>query len=253
MDPIRRAVFYIVNGADNGRFIRECACSAETVKRVLNLPVIVYTTEAADINRVPCPWFDEVRQLPPMRGPFWYLDSTRYWVQAMRELAEYDQLLYLDVDCFVAWPCMNLFDVLEKHDYALGHSASRDAVESALNVPESFCCPQIGVNVFWNREPMWTFFDDWLALYEEHYARYDENDEMPMRDALWENKAGIRYCTLAPEWCARFDFGGWYKGWVRILHGRHKGISIDREPLGPVAEAINAHCRMRLWSHELIE
>jgi len=245
-----RAAFWIVGENDQGRYIVEAANSAESVKRVLGLPTFLFTDHPKPPKGLP---FDEIHHLPEQQGPFWYLDQVRYFNRAVAMLADYDELLYLDVDTYVAWPCLNLFDVLRQFDFAAGQSASRDAVESALDVPESFCTPQVGVNPFRNTERVRQFLADWLRMYETHAARYDNNDEAALRDTLWLNEAGIRFCTLAPEFALRFDFGCWVKGWVRILHGRVAGISSNREPLGPVASAINENCRMRLWSHGLIE
>ena len=245
-----RAAFWIVGENDQGRYIVEAANSAESVKRVLGLPTFLFTDHPKPPKGLP---FDAIHHLPEQQGPFWYLDQVRYFNRAVAVLADFEELLYLDVDTYVAWPCLNLFDVLRQFDFAAGQSASRDAVESALDVPESFCTPQVGVNPFRNTERVRQFLADWLAMYEAHVARYDNNDEAALRDTLWLNEAGIRFCTLAPEFALRFDFGCWVKGWARILHGRVAGISSNREPLGPVAEAINSTGRMRLWNHGLIE
>lgn len=245
-----RAVFYIASQDDGGRYLAEAAYSAGSVKRVLALPVHVFSDHPKDLEG---PHFDVVHHLSAKRGPFWYLDQVRYFNIAVNTLTQYDELLYLDVDTYVAWPCMNIFDVLRQFDFAAGQSASRDAIESALDVPESFCAPQVGVNVFRNTPLVRRFIADWLAMYEAHYAIYDNNDEAALRDTLWLNEAGIRWCTLAPEFALRFDFGCWVKGWVRILHGRIGGISSNREPLEPVGTAINEHCRMRVWLHRLIQ
>jgi hypothetical protein len=247
---MKRAVFYIASKEDQGRYLAEAAYSAASVKKVLGLPIVLFT----DNPRPPMDQnFDDVRKLPDQRGPFWYLDQVRYFNIAVNALTDYEELLYLDVDTYVAWPCLNIFDVLRQFDMAGGQSASRDAIESALDVPESFCTPQVGVNPLRNTERVRRFIGDWLAMYEAHYARYDNNDEAALRDTLWLNEAGIRWCTLAPEFALRFDFGCWVKGWVRILHGRVGGISSNREPLEPVGIAINEHCRMRVWNHRLLQ
>lgn len=246
-----RAAFWIVGENDQGRYVVEAANSAESVKRVLGLPTFLFTDHPKPPRGLP---FDEIHHLSAQQGPFWYLDQVRYFNQAVAELGEFDELLYLDVDTYAAHPTAALiFDVLQRFDFAAGQSASRDVLWSAFGAPESFCAPQIGVNPFRNTNLMRRFFAYWLALYEEYQARYDNDDEAVLRDALWMNEPGIRWCTLAPEFALRFDFGCWVKGWVRILHGRVGGISSNREPLGPVAEAINAHCRMRMWKGKLLE
>jgi hypothetical protein len=87
-------------------------------------------------------------------------------------------------------------------------------------------------------------------LYEKHWRIYDNNDEAPMRDALY-TYPDLRHAPLAPEYGLRFDFGAWVNGRVRILHGREGGISIDRKPLDVTAAEINSDTRMRHWHHGL--
>lgn len=245
-----RAIFYICSETDGMRYIREAACSARSVKRHLGLPCFLFL-EGSSMPKNDIAAFDNVYTLPGQRGPFWYLDNARYFVQAAAKLLDYQQLLYLDVDTLVCCPCMDIFQPLDRFDMLFGLSAQRDAIESALGVPASFTTRQIGVNPFRNTPQVRAFLAHWLALYEEHWRVYDNNDEAPMRDALYSFD-GIQVGLLPPEYCLRFDFGAWVVGMVRILHGRRGGVSIDREPLERVAEEINSTTRMRIWNHGLL-
>lgn len=245
---IRRAVFYICNDGDGGRFVREAICSARSAQHYLRLPCFLFL--AGNVNEDTSA-FDRVYSLPAQRGPFWYLDSTRYFNQAVAELSDYHQLLYLDVDTHVCCPCSEMFILLQNFDMAIGLSASRDAIESALGTPASFSTRQIGVNLFRNDEWVRAFLAYWLELYERHWRIYDNNDEAPMRDALYTDK-NLHWVGLPPEYCLRFDFGAWVVGKVRILHGRRGGISTDRASLAEVADEINSHTGMRIWNHGLL-
>lgn len=244
-----RAVFYIVSGDDGGRYVREAQRSAKSVKEHLKLPVHIFlsgeTKDSLDV-------FDVVHKLPKRTAKFWYLDSTRFFIQAVYELKEYDQLLYLDVDTYICCPCLDLFRVLDQYDLAMGQSPQRDAIASVVGAPPAFTTMSIGVNVFRNTERIRVFLADWLSRYEAHADFYDDNDQAPLRDALYEN-AGIRWLTLPPEYNLRFDFGAWVVGQVRILHGRIGGISTDRVDPQTVCDEINQHRRMRLWNHRLLK
>jgi hypothetical protein len=142
--------------------------------------------------------------------------------------------------------------VLDNYDLAVGHSASRDATDSALGTPASFPTFQVGVMLFNNNPTVRALFADWLDYYERYWRIYENNDEAALRDALWACRgSGVRWMCLAPEYCLRFDFGAWVNGRVRILHGRVGGISTDRVPLDAVAAEINSDTRMRHWHHGL--
>jgi hypothetical protein len=199
----KRAVFYIVSGDDNGRYVREAQRSVGSVKKHLGLPCHLFltgqTNEQTDM-------FDVVHTLPPRATRFWYLDSTRYFVQAVKQLVDYEQLLYLDVDTYICWPCLDLFDVLDEFDLAIAQSPQRDAIASTIGTPSAFSTLSIGVNVFRNTHRMRAFLDCWLARYEQHADLYDENDQSALRDELYENK-NLRWLTLPPEYGLRFDLG----------------------------------------------
>jgi len=244
-----RAAFYIVSNDDDGRYVREAQRSAGSVKRHLKLPTHLFlsgrTNESTGV-------FDHVHALPARRAKFWYLDSTRFFVQAVKELADYDQLLYLDVDTYICCPCLDLFQVLDQFDIAMGQSPQRDAIASIVGAPPAFTTMSIGVNAFRNTQRVRSFLDDWLERYEKHADFYDDNDQAPLRDALYEN-AMVRWLTLPPEYNLRFDFGAWIVGQVRILHGRVGGISTDRVDPQAICDEINSHRKMRIWNHGLVK
>lgn len=244
-----RAVFYIVSSDDDGRYIREAKRSAESVAQHLKLSTHLFLSgeTGEDLSA-----FGHVYPLPKRSAKFWYLDSTRFFVQAVQELSDYDQLLYLDVDTYICCPCLDLFQVLDQFDLAMGQSPQRDAIASATGTPSAFTTMSIGVIAFRNTSRTRLFFNDWLERYERNVDRYDDNDQAPLRDTLYRN-ATIRWLTLPPEYNLRFDFGAWVVGQVRILHGRVGGISTDRVNPQAVCDEINKHRRMRIWNHGLVK
>lgn len=244
-----RAVFYIVSNDDDSRYVREAKRSAGSVKERLRLPIHLFLSGDTKENLSD---FDYVHRLPKRSAKFWYLDSTRFFVQAVQELRGYDQLLYLDVDTYICCPCLDLFQVLDQFDLAMGQSPQRDAIASAIGTPPAFTTMSIGVIAFRNNERVRLFLDDWLDRYEKNADRYDDNDQASLRDALYEN-AMIRWLTLPPEYNLRFDFGAWVVGQVRILHGRIGGVSTDRVDPQAVCDEINRHRKMRVWSHGLLK
>lgn len=244
--PPRRAAFYIASSRVG--YCQEADRSAGSVVENMGIDTVLFLTE--DVEFEPQN-IGEVHRLPPRSHEFWYLDSTRYFNMALRELAEYDQLLYMDTDTYVCCPqARDIFLLLDRFDLAIGHSPQRDAIDTATGTPASFSTMSIGVNAFRNNDLMRAFFAEWLERYERHAALYDDNDQAPLRDTLYENRLGIRWVTLAPEFTLRFDFGAWVVGAVRILHGRDSGRMGD---LRHICEEINSNSLMRLWAHGLVE
>lgn len=248
----RRAVFYIASDDDGGRFVCEAHHSMTSVRKNLpGVPAFLFFSgmgSPSDIHG-----FDDVRRLPLRQyWDMWYLDSTRFFVRAVKELSDFDELLYLDTDTYVASNAMNIFDLLQQYDYAIGQSPQRDCANSTLDPapPESFCTLENGVNVFRNSPLVRQFLEEeWLGRYAALPRRYDNNDNGPLRDALWLNRLGLRWCTLAPEFSLRFDFGAWVVGRVRIMHGRIGGISTNKVPLEDASQKINSITKMRMWHH----
>jgi hypothetical protein len=243
----RRGAFYVVSNADSGRYVREARNSAASVKQCLNVETWLFSPDAVDSAG-----FDHVGRLPARSSDFWYLDSTRWMNLAAAQFGDGWQLLCLDSDTHVCVPCPELWHLLNHYDLAVGHSASRDATDSALGTPASFPTFQVGVMLFNNTPSVRALFADWLDYYERYWRIYENNDEAALRDALWACRgSGVRWICLAPEYCLRFDFGAWVNGRVRILHGRVGGISTDRMPLDATATEINSDTRMRHWHHGL--
>jgi hypothetical protein len=244
----RRVVFWLCTADDNGRYVREAHHSLQSV--IDNIPG-VYTVLFLKGDTELRGW-DEIVPLPDVvPHDFWYLVSLRWMVWAVVWLGKqgWEECLYLDTDTYVASRATNIFDVLRKFEFAIPQSPQRDCCNSALlpEPPESFCTLENGVTLFRNNEKVRRFWRNWLERFEATPKIYDDNDCAPLRDELWENPEGVKWVALAPEFGLRFDFGAWVTGRVRILHGRHHGISTDVNLLRDVAAAINEWVSMRIW------
>jgi hypothetical protein len=58
----------------------------------------------------------------------------------------------------------------------------------------------------------------WYARYAEDPQRYNNNDQGPLRQVLWENN--VKLAVLPPEYNMRWGFGGFAKYKVKVLHGQ---------------------------------
>lgn len=234
----RRAVFYIVHG---DRYLSEAAASAASVRRYMRTADTVILCHAGAV--VPGQWG---RVLPVLKRTHrtWYCDSVAFTGQAMDLLSDYDELLYLDSDTTLAWPCDDAWAVLQQADMAFGHSADRDNIQSIYGAPAAFTTPMIGVNFWRNDAKAREFVRCWLSLYEQHETFYGEQDQAPLRDLLWKNEMGMRYVVLPPEFACRHNFGCWLKGMARIMHGR---LELMDKTLDQAAAEINGDHTMRLY------
>jgi hypothetical protein len=108
-------------------------------------------------------------------------------------------------------------------------------------VPDAFPEINIGVLGIANNAVMKRFVSDWLQRYELYHAIYGNNDQAPLREALWYAKV-VNLYVMPPEYNCRFGFGGFAALPVKVLHGR--GMSFE------AAEKIVNHAPgMRAWTN----
>jgi hypothetical protein len=238
VEPVRRACFYVVSDD----YVDQAVYSAASVKEQTGLETYLFVTDEAQSH----PASDHIIQLPARKHEQWYVDSTRYMNFVINYLSDYDELLYLDCDTYMARPCGEMFCLLEHYDMALGHACGRDVTLSAYKVPPSFTTLAVGVNLFRNNDRIKALFADWQEVYEANYEEYGPSDEGPLRDLLFVNEHDVRVAVLPPEYHCRFGFGVWLFGWARILHGK------DSRPLAEVAADINSQTTMRLWRYGML-
>lgn len=233
----KRAVFYIVDG---GRYAKEASYSAGSVKeRMPGVETFLFAVGGTS----PKPNIDHVLPLTERQDEYWYLDSTRYFNVIVETLKDYERLLYLDTDTWMASPCMDMWWLLDNYDLCLGHSAGRDTPPTALGTPSGFSILSIGVNLFKNNEAVRATFADWLDYFKCYRHIYENYDEAALRDVLFRNEHKLQLYILPPEYTLRAGFGCWIYGKVRIVHARLPNLRT-------IGEDLNAITVMRLWRPE---
>jgi len=211
------SVIWIASGRT---FINEAIQSAHSVKRHNSeLPRILFTPAFSDIlvNLGDLSIFTEIITLPERESDLWYIDCTHYLRIAFDSL--FDKSLLLDTDTYVCDNLTDYFTILDRFDIVGTHAPGRVTAPSTLNVPNSFPELHIGALAFNQNHVIEKLIDTWLKFYQDNANLYLNNDQAPLRDALWYCQ-GVKVCAMPPEYCFRFPFGGFARGKIKILHGR---------------------------------
>ena len=228
---MRTCVLYIASFS--GRYNEDAIVSRDSVKaHNPNLPCILATEKWSGLNG-----WDRILRMSPLRyqSDMWYLDSTRWANEAFDILYnDYDAILILDTDTFCAAPLDDMFVLADRFDVCGSHGVSRQTTGAVSNVPISFPEVEIGALLVQTNERVRSLFVDWLELYEAHPEVYGNNDQGPLRDAIWMNKY-INFFALPEEYHCRWGFGVCVVSTVRILHGRSPGY-----PNSKAAQEINS-------------
>lgn len=218
---MKTAVVYIAGGQS---YCADAEVSCDSIKRNNpDLPCIIATDEKYNIP----PIYDRVIQMPRREygQDWWYIDSTRYCNVAYKELyKEYDSLLFLDTDTYCDAPLDDMLRLTERFDICVSHGVSRHTTGNISNLPEAFPEHEIGVMLVRCNDKILALFDDWLSIYIDNKNVYLNNDQGPLRDAIWRNK-DINMYVLPEEYHARWGFGVCVVSDVRILHSRSPGYS----------------------------
>ena len=242
---MKTAVVYIAGGES---YCEDAVASRDSLKRFHpDLPCII----ATDAKNVPA-GYDGLVKLSPRRYPdMWYLDSTRYVGEAFDTLRnDFDSLLFLDTDTYIAAPIDDLFELANRFDICVSHGVTRQTTNTFGVIPNSFPEFEIGVMLVKTNERVKNLFADWLELYENHAESYRNNDQGPLREALWINKHVNMY-TFTEEYHCRWGFGVCVVSTVRILHSRSCGDNQHTNAMA--AEEINAIGGRRLFNSEGIQ
>jgi len=129
-----------------------------------------------------------------------------------------ESILYLDTDTLVCSPLGDLVALLDRADFAGTHAPGRRTTATQQQIPPTFPEINVGVLAFRNNRAVRLLFESWLSWFDTYPETYGNNDQGPLRDALW-NWTG-RLCVFPPEWNMRYQFGGFARLPVRVLHGR---------------------------------
>lgn len=214
---ITRAAFWIVG--DNG-YIKEADRSAASLRR--HHPDIEYHLFTPNVN-AKAKHIRYIHKMPKRQHEFWYLDSTRYFLIAGKQLYG-KACVYLDSDTHICEPIDDLWRMLERYDFAGAYAPGRQTQDIRGNVPATFPEINIGVLAFYPSAVVIKLFENWYEHYFQNEEFYRNNDQAPLRHVLWqgvrEGGEELRLGILPIEWNLRFGFGTSFRGKVRVLHGR---------------------------------
>jgi hypothetical protein len=242
---MKTAVVWIAGGES---YTIDAITSRDSLKRWNpDIPCIL----ATDVKNIPT-GYDGLIELSPRRYPaIWYLDSTRYVGEAFNALRnDFDSILFLDTDTYIAAPIDDLFELADRFDICVSHGVTRQTTNTINPIPNSFPEFEIGVMLVQTNERVKNLFADWLELYEKHSEVYKNNDQGPLREALWINKY-INMYVLTEEYHCRWGFGSCVVSTVRILHSRSCGENPHTNAMA--ALEVNAVGGRRLFNSEGIQ
>lgn len=183
-----------------------------------------------DLHRIPIMVTERLHRL-------WYLDYVRLMNEALK--LPYDRFLFLDTDTYMVEPVPEIFEILDIFDIASTIAPARVISPTLLNIPASFAEYNTGVLVFQNNERIEDLFKDWYLFYQDNQELYGENDQAPLREAIWNSSDALPY-VLPFEYNCRFGFGGQAAGPIKILHGRSNDMA-------GLAARINQDTGIRGW------
>ena len=226
--------FWIASGKE---YVAEARRSAESVyKHMPDLRRVLF--EVTDVPGAPGP-FHEIQALPPREHDWWYLDAARYFGHCMN-LIDDVRILYLDTDTWMCHPVYDLLTMLERFDFVGCHAPGRVTCGNGLDLPAAFPEINIGVLAMQRTPRLLRVLDDWYQKFRNNPAKYRNNDQGPLREALWNSRLAIGIAP--PEYNCRWGFGGFARYPVKVLHGRPQDGNYYR-----VCRELNRKDDLRGW------
>lgn len=214
---------YIVTG---DKFLNEAIRSAERLREVDPDANITLISDREPESSV----FDRVDLI---EQPF---HSHQDKVAHIRD-SPYSKTIFLDSDTYVCSGLSDLFDLLDRYDFAAAHDSGRRRelyVEDkvTVNAPEAFPMVNSGVMAFRETPDVADLFDSWSEVYSRHRQHKEGVVNQPsLREALYHS--GVSMTVLPPEYNCRTPYPPYIRGEVKLIHGR------DAQP-DKVCSAINA-------------
>jgi len=219
--------FWIAHGQS---YISEAAASAASFK--LHNPHVATMLWADESTN----GFDFYTRIERTDEP-WYLFSTSVFCDAVNNIHD-DTLLYFDTDTRTLANLDDLIELIGRFDVVGAHAPARLTAPTIEPVPDAFPELNIGVLGLHNTEAVRAMTLNWLMMYRMFVDVYGNNDQAPLREALWYSDVSVY--VMPPEYNCRFGFGGFAAYPVKVLHNR--GYSFER-----AAEYLNAQAGMRVW------
>jgi hypothetical protein len=246
---MNRAIIYIASGQ---QYIDEASRSARSVNG--QYPTILCTPDDMPSSKVrDCPPFDGVcklvdnSELPFTNYKYWYMNFIEYLNRTINHYSNnnlgsvIDQFLLLDTDTFICGDLTDFFTALDRFDIVGTQAIGRETMLQRDDIPTSFPELHVGALAFNRNSRIEKLFELWLKLYQDDPEFYGNNDQGPLREALWKSP-DVRLGILPTEFCFRYRWGGLINGQVRVLHGRE-----NNTPYEQIAKEVNGSNKIRVY------
>lgn len=235
--------FYIASGQ---RYIAEAERSAESVWKCMpEAHTILFTPDAVEKA-----YFGDVIRLAKYHSEYdyWYLAHSHYMTRAVDTLNDdgVRKAVFMDTDTYMCANIRDVFLLLDDCDFCGAHAPGRYTTRSGSDAPACFPEINIGALGIALNERTAILFRRAFELHKERCNTvYKNNDQGPLRDALWEmlrTFIDFRFHVLPPEYNLRFNQPCFARGEVRILHGHIDNIDA-------IAREANREKGLRAWAH----
>ncbi len=164
--------------------------------------------------------------LLPRQREYWFFDFVDYLNWCL-EFSDFNQVLLLDTDTYVCGDLSPFFDILDRFDIAGTHAIGRETMVKREDIPISFPELHCGAISFNCNARVSGLFRLWLELFAANPEFYGNNDQGPLREALWISPK-VQLGILPSEFCFRYRWGGLVNGQVRILHGKENSTPYEQ-------------------------
>jgi len=195
--------------------------SARTVRiHMPKLKIHLIAPDYPHLMKKISPWVDNYSIIDP-------IDKSRAqpWWRKFEELLklEYDQMMFLDSDTYVAEPFHELFTMLDHFDLV---STLEHHYTTSSYLPT--CWPQLNLGMFlWNKTK--EVEDVFKKTIELTKRRKSGCDQPYFRIALYDSK--VRYAVVPWEWNCHYYFPGYAFQKIKILHSLSDDMEGDEKIL----------------------
>ena len=227
-----RGIIYVATGE---AYRREAEFSARSVRRWMpEMPITLWTD---DPDRVSPGLFTEINRIE--QATYSFKDRFGPFTQT-----PYQRTLFLDTDTLLLGSVHEVFEVLDRFDFACAHGPVRgtDSPELLADCPTAFAEPNAGVIAYNRNAATLALFQRWAERYERQLIEFShrKNDQPALRRVLWESN--VRFATLPPEYNLRTPFPVFSGRMpVKILHGREPGLSRAARKINEHAQSIRIY------------
>jgi len=184
---------YIVTGEG---YAQECLFSIKSLKEYNTEKICVFSEE-------------KYRSMFEDQCDYFFIINSKLQRPKVEYISQspFENTVYLDSDTFINENISDLFQLLNKYDFAgvFCNSRKRENYSKLIskyeNIPYSFSEVNTGVMVFNNSAQVKDLFKKWNEYYYKYLPITTGWDQPSFRVALWESE--VKLCHLPPEYNVR--------------------------------------------------